>query len=77
MIVSFQAALAVVLSEQLEAKKAAAASQDPHSPFFTEYGFRLNHLLVRDLNFTYGKQGTQSHSSKRLHISCNRSDQTL
>jgi hypothetical protein len=69
MIVSFQAALAVVLSERLEAEKAATASQDPFSPFFSKNGFRLNHLLVRDISFTYGKQGTQSDDSKRFHIS--------
>lgn len=51
-----QAALAVVLGERLEAEKAAAASQGPFSPFFSEFGFRLNHLLVRDISFTYGKQ---------------------
>jgi hypothetical protein len=69
MIVSFQAALAMMLSERLEAEKAAAASQDPFSPFFSEFGFRLNHLLVHDISFTYGKQGTQSDDSKRLHVS--------
>jgi hypothetical protein len=52
-----QAALAVVLNEQLECQKAAAASQDPFSPFVSEFGMRLNHLLVRDFTFSYGKQG--------------------
>jgi hypothetical protein len=49
-----QAALAVVLNEQLEGQKAAAASQDP---FVSEFGMRLNHLLVRDFIFRSGKQG--------------------
>jgi hypothetical protein len=52
-----QAALAVVLNEQLKAQKAAAASQDPFSPFVSEFGMRLSHLLVRDFIFRYGKQG--------------------
>ena len=52
-----QAALAVVLNEQLEGQKAAAASQDPFSPFVSEFGMRLNHLLVRDFIFRYGKRG--------------------
>jgi len=46
-----------VLNEQLEGQKAAAASQDPFSPFVSEFGMRLNHLLVRDFTFRYGKQG--------------------
>jgi len=49
--------MAVVLNEQLEGQKAAAASQDPFSPFVSEFGMRLNHLLVRDFIFRYGKQG--------------------
>jgi hypothetical protein len=53
-----QATLAVVLKEQLKAQKAAAASQDPFSPFVSEFGMRLNHVLVRDFIFRYGKQGT-------------------
>jgi hypothetical protein len=52
-----QAALALVLNEQLKAQKAAAASQDPFSPFVSEFGMRINHLLVRDFIFRYGKQG--------------------
>jgi len=52
-----QAALAVVLNEQLEGQKGAAVSQDPFSPFVSEFGMRLNHLLVRDFKFRYGKQG--------------------
>ncbi|GFG33095.1 hypothetical protein Cfor_12117 [Coptotermes formosanus] len=54
--VIIQAALAVVLNEQLKAQKAAAASQDPFSPFVSEFGMRLSHLLVRDFIFRYGKQ---------------------
>lgn len=46
-----------MLNEQLEGQKAAAASQDPFSPFVSEFGMRLNHLLVRDFIFRYGKQG--------------------
>ena len=46
-----------MLNEQLEGQKAAAASQDPFSPFVSEFGMRLNHLLVRDFIFRYGEQG--------------------
>ncbi|PNF29381.1 Methylcrotonoyl-CoA carboxylase subunit alpha, mitochondrial, partial [Cryptotermes secundus] len=63
-----QAALAMILSEQLEDEKAAAASQGPFSPFFSEFGFRLNHLLVRDISFTYGKQGTQPDDSGFMYL---------
>jgi hypothetical protein len=50
----------VVLNERLEAQKAAVASRDPFSPFFSETGMRLNHLLVRDFSFRCGKEGIQS-----------------
>jgi hypothetical protein len=68
MIVFFQAALAAVLSERLRAEKAAAKSQGPFSAFFSEFAFRLNHLLVRDISFTYGKQGTITDYPLHRHI---------
>jgi hypothetical protein len=67
---SFQAALAVVLKEQLEVQKAAAASQDPFSPFYSEIGMRLNHLLVRDFSFTCREQGIQSNGPKDFLMKC-------
>ncbi|KAJ4438069.1 Methylcrotonoyl-CoA carboxylase subunit alpha, mitochondrial, partial [Periplaneta americana] len=55
-----QAVLALVLNEKLEAQKAAAASSDPFSPFSSEMGMRLNHLLVRNIKFTCGKKAVSA-----------------
>ncbi|XP_021914413.1 methylcrotonoyl-CoA carboxylase subunit alpha, mitochondrial isoform X2 [Zootermopsis nevadensis] len=59
-----QAVLVVVLNEQLEAQKAASASQDPFSPFFSEIGMRLNHLLVRDFSFRCGKEAQVTYKKR-------------
>ena len=51
-----QGTLAVILNEELEAMKKALNSEDPLSPFATETGFRINHILAKKFKFLVGNE---------------------
>lgn len=48
-----QAALAIVLSDELEEVKKAIERRDQFNPFIVEAGFRVNHRLCRTLKLRY------------------------
>lgn len=48
-----QAALAIVLTDELEEVKKAIKRNDQFNPFIVEVGFRVNHRLCRTLKLRY------------------------
>lgn len=57
MLVLFQAVVAVVLHEELVTLTAARNSPDPHNPFATLTGFRVNDLFERKIELRHKKKG--------------------
>lgn len=51
-----QAALATVLTEELDVVKDAIRNSDQFNPFIAEAGFRVNYKYCRDLEFRYGER---------------------
>lgn len=52
-----QAALATVLTDELEEVELAIQKRDQYNPFIVESGFRVNYKHCRDLKFRYGERG--------------------
>nr|CAD7409333.1 unnamed protein product [Timema cristinae] len=55
-ILVVQAAVGLLLHEEMISRKAAMSSSDPFSPFSQETGFRVNHFLKRRLELTFEEE---------------------
>lgn len=51
-----QGTLGLILNEELEAMKKSIETDDPFSPFATETGVRVNHVLMRNFQFLVGEE---------------------
>lgn len=57
------AALAVVLTDEMDLLKEAIAENDHYNPFVVESGFRVNHRFIRDIKLKYKEEGLDSNVS--------------
>lgn len=51
------AALAVVLTDEMDLLKEAIDKSDHYNPFVVESGFRVNHKFIRDIKLKHKDQG--------------------
>lgn len=54
------AALAVVLTDEMAMLKSAISANDQYNPFVVESGFRVNHRYIRDIKLKHKENGESS-----------------